>query len=95
MLVFAGMGGAGERKFLCGQAKGIRRAALDQRNGLHRLAGGPGKHGGLDIACLKQHLARAIHHHGHAAMTAFDQRTTGYFNGHGILHGPASKMMLC
>ena len=87
MAVFAGMGGAGEREFAVGKHVSIRRAALDQRQGLHRLDGGAREDRALDITDGQDGFAVAIDHRNCAAMAAFDDRAAQDFDENGVFHG--------
>ncbi|QTK79320.1 hypothetical protein AT6N2_C1601 [Agrobacterium tumefaciens] len=89
--VLPGMGGTGKRKFAVAETVGIRRTAFHQRQRLHGLAGRTRENAALDIASGKQDPAIAIHHHGEALVTAFDEIAPEDFDGNGIVHSLSLK----
>jgi hypothetical protein len=83
----AGMRGTGQRQLLVAKAVAVGGAGLDQRQRLHRLDRRAREHRGFDFAKAHHHRSVAIHHHGHAAMPAFNDLAAGDFNKDGVLHG--------
>jgi hypothetical protein len=83
----AGMGRTGQRQLLVAKTVAVGSASLNERQRLHRLDRRAREHRGFDFAKAHHHRSVAIHHHGHAAMPAFNDLAAGDFNKDGVLHG--------